>query len=713
MSIVKSKTLSLLPGYAERLYAGLLGKVIGVYMGRPFEGWPKAKIEEKWGAISRYVHEDMGKPLVVADDDISGTLTFIRALEDSGLYAETPAAFFGKTWLNYLIEGKTVLWWGGFGVSTEHTAYTRLKQGYEAPASGSIALNGKLVAEQIGAQIFIDGCGLVAPGRPDLAAELARRAASVSHDGEAIHAAVVQAAMVAAAFTQRDMRRIIDLALAQIPAKSLIARLHADVRKWAGASDDWRRTYDRIAKNYGYDKFGGGCHVIPNHALMVLAWLHAPDDFFLSQQIINTAGWDTDCNAANVGCVMGVKVGLAGINARYDFQVPPADRIILPTAEGTRSSTDVLIEASHLERIGRVVMGWPAPKKPKDGAWHHFDMPGALHGYRSEDGAYETRGAAAVSNVPAPRGLAGRAMRIAFDVSAGRTARISTPVLPTPPETPGGYRIEASPHLYPGMTVTAAAQVGQVEGAAHAKLFIRCGVQDGKVGQLLGYGPAQRLRADKPLRLSIELPADLPWPAWDLGIQIDSAARAAGDLFIDRISLAGRPNLRWPDALPILSGIVAGWVSSVHAAYPFGVESGQPATAIGQNAGRGLLVTGNADWADYTFSAKLSIKVADLAGLVVRHQGLERYIALVKIGEKMQLLRRWYGSDEILAEAACPFADHDWHALSLEVRSPRITARCDGRQLLAASDDRLARGGAGFLCEVGRISVRSISLKSR
>jgi hypothetical protein len=25
--------------YAERVYAGVLGKIIGVYLGRPFEGW--------------------------------------------------------------------------------------------------------------------------------------------------------------------------------------------------------------------------------------------------------------------------------------------------------------------------------------------------------------------------------------------------------------------------------------------------------------------------------------------------------------------------------------------------------------------------------------------------------------------------------------------------------------------------------------------------
>ena len=79
----------------------------------------------------------------------------------------------GQTWLNYLIEEQTVLWWGGMGNSTEHTAYLRLKQGYEPPYSGSVELNGKVVAEQIGAQIFIDGWALVAPGDPEFAADLA------------------------------------------------------------------------------------------------------------------------------------------------------------------------------------------------------------------------------------------------------------------------------------------------------------------------------------------------------------------------------------------------------------------------------------------------------------------------------------------------------------------------------------------------------------
>jgi ADP-ribosylglycohydrolase len=70
------------PDYLERVYAGVLGKIIGVYLGRPFEGWTQQRILSELGEIWDYQHERLGVPLVVADDDISGTFTILRALPD-------------------------------------------------------------------------------------------------------------------------------------------------------------------------------------------------------------------------------------------------------------------------------------------------------------------------------------------------------------------------------------------------------------------------------------------------------------------------------------------------------------------------------------------------------------------------------------------------------------------------------------------------------
>jgi ADP-ribosylglycohydrolase len=186
--------------YISKVYAGVLGKIIGVYMGRPFEGWTHQQIIDRFGEVSRYVNQDVGAPLVLTDDDIAGTFTFVRAIEDYGYDAELSAEAIGQTWLNYLVYKRTILWWGGLGNSTEHTAYLRLRDGIRAPASGSISVNGNTTANQIGAQIFIDGWALVSPGDPDQATDLARKAASVSHDGEAVNAAIVIAALEAQAF---------------------------------------------------------------------------------------------------------------------------------------------------------------------------------------------------------------------------------------------------------------------------------------------------------------------------------------------------------------------------------------------------------------------------------------------------------------------------------------------------------------------------------
>ena len=46
--------------------------------------------------------------------------------------------------------------------------------------------------------------------------------------------------MEAEAFVSRDVERLIDVGLAQIPAASPIATLIADVREWRRKYPDWR-----------------------------------------------------------------------------------------------------------------------------------------------------------------------------------------------------------------------------------------------------------------------------------------------------------------------------------------------------------------------------------------------------------------------------------------------------------------------------------------
>jgi len=100
-----------------------------------------------------------------------------------------------------------------------------------------------------------------------------------------------------------------------------------------------------IQQHYGYDKYGGGCHIIPNHALVILALLYGSDSFQHALTIVNTSGWDTDCNSANVGCLMGIRLGLAGMNAGPDFSWTGCGSDIYPPADGAGTVTDALHEA--------------------------------------------------------------------------------------------------------------------------------------------------------------------------------------------------------------------------------------------------------------------------------------------------------------------------------------------------------------------------------
>ncbi len=689
--------------YESQVYAGVLGKVIGVYMGRPFEGWPKSRITERWGLVDRFVADDCNVPLVVADDDISGTFTFVRALEDSGRYLDAGYEDFGTNWLNYIIENKSILWWGGFGLSTEHTAYLRLKEGYKPPETGSMARNGRVVAEQIGAQIFIDAFGLVTPGRPDLAVKLAERASRVSHDGEAVHGAKVVAAMVAAAFIEKDMDRLLDIGVGFIPADSLIAQVHRDVRAWVKGDRDWQVTYDRIAEKWGYTKYGGNCHIIPNHALMVMAWAYAPDDFRKAQAIVNTAGWDTDCNAANVGTVMGVKVGLGDINRGYDFQALFADRIILPTAEGTRGITDCLAEALYIARMGRKVMGVAALEAPKGGAIHHFAWPGARHGYEVEK--LGDAGPAEVIHDGS------RALAITFrDLDPEHPVRVSTPILAEP--TVGqGYSIMGAPRLYPGMRVDLAGRAAGIRGAVTARLFVRHFAPSNETR--LFFGPPVETTGDAGCALSLVVPDRQGYPVKDLGVEVKGERGTGGSLLVDRVGFSGPFLFRLPDLLPFTAKWAPiGWVADVDTfGWPLSDEP-EVLQHLGKNQGRGIVVTGNTDWVDYRFTGRIVTHLAERAGLVARYQGLNRYIELAQEKDRLVLVARRDEQSVVLGEHPLGRELDRPYDLGLHVHGATVTATLAGHEILRGRDDRLGRGGAGYFVERGLAGFRDTHMRS-
>ncbi len=700
--------MSLPHDYAERVYAGVLGKIIGVYLGRPFEGWTYERIMAELGEITYYVHERLGKPLIVTDDDITGTFTFLRALPDYSNCRDLTPAQIGQTWLNYLIEGRTILWWGGLGNSTEHTAYLRLKQGIQAPRSGSIELNGKVVAEQIGAQIFIDSWGMVVPGDPELAADFARRAASVSHDGEAIYGAQVIAAMEAQAFVESNTNRLLDTAVSLIPRDSVIYRMIGDIREWHARERDWRKTREQIVAHYGYDKYGGNCHMVPNHALIILSLLYGDDDFQKSLMIVNTSGWDTDCNSGNVGCLLGIKNGLAGLDTGPDWRDPVADRMYLPTADGGRAITDAVTETYHIVNIGRALAG-EEPIAPKGGARFHFELPGAVQGFQPEE-SIESKGTVVVENVSGHSRCGRRSLALRYHhVAPGRPARVATATF-IPPEAAGmpGYGLLASPTLYPGQTVCAAviADSGN-QMPVTCRLYLRkYGANDELVRV---YGPEAILEAGASHEFTWCIGDMEGAPIAEIGVELSAPRRADGTVYLDYVTWDGAPDV-------VLTRPAAGgtmwrraWVNGVDQFDPWWPE---PYRLV-QNEGRGLLIQGTREWTDYRVSADVTPHLVKTAGIAARVQGMRRYYALLLCNDgKVRLIKALDG-DTTLAEGDFPWQFGETHELSLQVVENRLQAWADGQLLFTVSDtDRpLASGGVALVCEEGRTATNAVVVR--
>ena len=129
----------------------------------------------------------------------------------------------------------------------------------------------------------------------------------------------------------------------------------------------------------------GNCHVVPNHALMIMALLYAPHDFQKAQMIVNTSGWDTDCNAGNVGCLLGIMNGLDGLDDGPDWRGPIADRLLISSADGGNSINDAVRTAYYLTQLSACNSPVPAAcTAPKSGAQFHFSLPGSVQGFRPQ-----------------------------------------------------------------------------------------------------------------------------------------------------------------------------------------------------------------------------------------------------------------------------------------------------------------------------------------
>jgi len=326
----------------DKVQGAWYGRAIGCMLGIPIEGWTREKInsfvrESGQYPVTGFFHSNVGeeirekynindvdyekrydRPVICwknnvqsfpVDDDINYTVMGLRLIESYGKDFSSEDVM--ENWLLSI----PVL----HACTAERVAIQNTLSSVYPTKSGSY-LNP--YREWIGAQIRADFFGYINPGNPKEAAAMAYREGSVSHTKNGIYGEMYVSAMISLAFVSTDALWICKEALKQIPPKSRLAEsIHYVIdMKEKGAS--FEEVIDTFHGAYNETEFYGWCHVIPN-AVVVVASILWSDDY--SQGIINSvlAGFDTDCNGATVGSILGVMNGFQKIDTMWLDDIEP------------------------------------------------------------------------------------------------------------------------------------------------------------------------------------------------------------------------------------------------------------------------------------------------------------------------------------------------------------------------------------------------------
>ena len=304
-----------------------LGRCAGCLLGKPFEGvrtdrfWPFLKATRQW-PIRHYVRFGVrGKaaaqfPDMVRrswcdriehmpiDDDTNYTTTGFLIVKRYG--RRFAPADVGQFWLGNLPLLATC--------TAERVAYRNLAVGIAPPASARFR---NPFREWIGAQIRADAFGYVNMGNPQRAAEFAWRDASISHVKNGIYGEMLMAAIIAAAPYCPEPEALLKVGLSEIPKTS---RLFADVaevidwhRQGVGYDEAVAKIHDKWDEHVGHD----WCHTNSNAAICAAALLWGAGDFGKSVCRAVQPCFDTDCNGATVGSIVGMMLGARKLPTKW------------------------------------------------------------------------------------------------------------------------------------------------------------------------------------------------------------------------------------------------------------------------------------------------------------------------------------------------------------------------------------------------------------
>ncbi len=279
--------------YQDRVHGAWLGGIAGTLFGMPFEGKP----QNVMARLDRFLHSYTYAPV---DDDYYYEMVALYGFERHGISMTVEQL--GEMWKEYQA--------GSWGSSEQ--ARLLLERGIAAPHTGEPRYNRWF--HTIGAQFSSDLYGMLTPGMVNLAGALAREYSHVNGYAEGSDGAVFVAACVSEAFFETDTKRIVRQAAELISPKSNYRQAIEQVLNGNARGADWRELALEVENRWRPD-YPQLNNSVANGALVALALLYGNGDYLDSLNIVTAADdyTDADCNADNVGSVLGALHGLKAL----------------------------------------------------------------------------------------------------------------------------------------------------------------------------------------------------------------------------------------------------------------------------------------------------------------------------------------------------------------------------------------------------------------
>lgn len=301
-----------------------IGQCVGNYMGFPFEG---TYLEEPVPVfVDRYYQFDDDSSLAINRGDLRGYCPIVTSwLEGAFSDDDTDIEFVTlhaveKYGLDINYEEITEMWKSHINRKiwcANRTARDLMSKGLIPPATGSKTNNENWY--QIDPQLVNEIWSMFYPGMITKSAECAEWAAQITNDDWGTHPTVAYGVMYSAAIFEKDVNKLVDLALKYIPENSPFNEGMKDVIAWHKQNENWRTTRKLIFdKYYNYRK---GDYIAPvsdvsalsNGLFGIMAVLYGEGDFLKTTGIAVSAGLDCDNQAATSAGLMGVINGASAI----------------------------------------------------------------------------------------------------------------------------------------------------------------------------------------------------------------------------------------------------------------------------------------------------------------------------------------------------------------------------------------------------------------